>query len=192
MHDERYNLTTLGLSSVQPTSVTLAPNKSTHQSESQLQPRTVPVDAIVLATGYSPSKWFHAIRLVGANGRDLHEEFSARGGPQMYRSTAIDGFPNFFVIGGPNCFTTTSSHLQILENCVNHALPLVQKLATGALETVEVKRTAVDNWTSEVQAALKGKVWETGGCTNWVKDGSEWNSVGYPSVHIPKHKPNLL
>ncbi len=75
----------------------------------------IPADTIILANGFDTTAWLHPMNLIGKDGKGLHEIWKERGGPQAYLGNAMDGFPNFFIIFGPNTgqynhFPTYSSY----------------------------------------------------------------------------------
>lgn len=61
-----------------------------------------PADVIILANGFETTKWLHPLDIRGRGGVGLHDVYAERGGPQMYNGCAMDEFPNFFTIFGPN------------------------------------------------------------------------------------------
>ncbi|KAH7247707.1 hypothetical protein B0J15DRAFT_514491 [Fusarium solani] len=138
MHDLRFELTTLSLTSVDETSVTLDPGNKTHASERVL------------------------------------------GGPQLYRGTALDGFPNLFVLFGPNSFTGHSSMILGLENQANHAIQLMKPILSNNAHTIDIKHEPVVKYNNEVQQALEKTVWNSGGCSSWYITSEGHNSVSYP------------
>ncbi|KAH7146728.1 hypothetical protein B0J13DRAFT_664295 [Dactylonectria estremocensis] len=178
--DSRIELTTLAMESVNENSITLRPGPKTHPTEKSLEARRVPADIIVLANGFAVSRWFHPLEVVGSEGTTLEGEFEERGGPQLYRGTALDRFPNLFLLFGPNSFTGHSSVVLGLENQVDHAIKLMRPVLTGEAKTVEVKRSAVVNYNEEVQSDLGKMVWNNGGCSNWYVDSKGRNSMSYP------------
>ena len=98
----------------------------------------------------------------------------------MYMGLAMDEFPNFFCIFGPNTATGHSSVILATENMVALTLKLIKPILKGKAEIVEVKREAEVEFTTDLQAALKKTVWSMGGCRNWYLDGNGWNSSTYP------------
>ncbi|KAH6867791.1 hypothetical protein B0T10DRAFT_596336 [Thelonectria olida] len=180
LHDSRIELTTLAMESVNENSVTLRPGPKTHPNEKNLETRSVPADIIVLANGFAVSRWFHPLEVVGNKGTTLQEEFDERGGPQLYRGTSLDGFPNMFILFGPNSFTGHSSVVLGLENQIDHAIKLMRPVLAGAAEIVEVKRSAVIKYNAKVQSDLKKMVWNGGGCSNWYVGSEGRNYMSYP------------
>ena len=183
LDDPKLELTTLPLSLVKPKSVLLGPGRtypksSDDSSFDESQTREIPADVIILANGFDTTKWLHPLQVTGRNGVDLVREMEARGGPQAYQGTAMDGFPNFFMIFGPNTATGHTSVILAIENMVTYALKFMKLVLRDEASVVEVKHDAEVRYTAECQQALKGSVYNSG-CTSWyVHDG--WNSTVYP------------
>ncbi|RFU77502.1 fad nadp-binding domain-containing [Trichoderma arundinaceum] len=178
--DPRIELTTLALKSVNSNSAILAPSQKTHPSETHKGEKEIPCDVIILANGFEVSNWFHPLEVVGLNGESLNSVFGKRGGPQMYKGTALDGFPNFAVLFGPNSFSGHSSVILGLENQIGHAIQLISPLLQNDAFKIDLKREAALSYNQETQAALKTMVWNSGGCTSWYLSGDGHNSVNYP------------
>lgn len=134
---------------------------------------------IILANGFETTAWLHPLDITGRNGQKLHDVFNERG-VSMYMGAALDGFPNFFTIFGPNTATGHSSVILASENMVNMSLKFIKPLLKGDLLTAEVKKEAQVEWTRDTQEALKKRVWSIGGCGSWYKDAQGWNSTVYP------------
>ena len=184
LHDEKIELTTLPLTHVHEKSVTIGPGrkylKRQVKSNSLNHKEDIPADVIILANGFEVLHWLHPLEVIGRSGKSLQEVFDERGGPQMYMGTAMDGFPNLFVIFGPNTVTGHSSVVLATENMVNYTLKLVEPILNGDAHFVEVKKEAEMAWTADIQKSLKSTIWHTGGCRSWYKGADGWNSTTYP------------
>jgi len=188
LSDPKIELTTLPLTSVQEHSVTLGPgrlypdpNKPSNVSAEQ---KTVPADIIVLANGFDVQNWLHPLKVTGKHGKDLIDTMMERGGPQAYQGTAMDGFPNFFIIFGPNTVTGHSSVIMASENMADYAMRFVKPLLKGDVRTVEVKMEAEQAYTRDIQQSLSKTVWMSGGCQSWYYTKDGWNSTVLPYVYI--------
>lgn len=192
LQNPQIELTSLPLTSIQERTVTLGPGRhyppmSQTTSSVPTAERTVPCDALIFANGYETGEWLHPLDVRGRDDRSLYESWKQRGGAQAYQGTAMDGFPNFFLIFGPNTATGHSSVILATENMVNYALKLIRPILEGAVSTVEVTEEAERRWTSEIQEALKDSVWQRGGCKSWYfREGDGWNATVYPwsQVHF--------
>ncbi|KAI9670674.1 MAG: hypothetical protein M1831_005894 [Alyxoria varia] len=212
LNDPKIELTTQPLKSVDEDGVTLgagrtyppedasssstskeevASNDESAESESepdieQAYPeRHLKADTLILANGYRTSIWLHPLKVHGRGGHDLVSEMTRRGGPQAYQGTAMDSFPNFFLIFGPNTATGHSSVILATENMVNYALKMIKPVLDGTASSVEVKKEAEEKWTRDVQTASKNTVFINGGCGNWYVDReTRWNGATFPWSQI--------
>jgi cation diffusion facilitator CzcD-associated flavoprotein CzcO len=185
LRDPQVELTTRPLASLQPRGITLGPGRtfSNDMDVASKAPADVvrlPADVIILANGYEITTWLHPMKVRGRGGVLMQEVWDERGGAQAYMGAAMDGFPNFFLIFGPNTATGHSSVILASENMVNYSLHFIKKILAGDVKTVEVKKTAEIAWTKEMQDQLKHSVVGSGGCHSWYKTSSGWNSTAYP------------
>jgi cation diffusion facilitator CzcD-associated flavoprotein CzcO len=136
-------------------------------------------DAIVLATGFrvtdSP---MHQI-IFGRNGRSLQDVFDDVG-RQCYKGTAISGFPNMFLLLGPNTGLGHNSIIYMIEAQVNYVVDAVATIRRGGYRTVEVRREAQERYSRTLQRKLSRSVWNTGGCTSWYLDKHGANTTMWP------------
>ncbi|GAB7361136.1 hypothetical protein MBLNU230_g1170t1 [Neophaeotheca triangularis] len=185
LNNEKIELTTKPLTKINKNSVTIGPGRTYPDPANTAisvgtDEEEVPADIIVLSNGFDTTRWLHPITVLGRDNVDLVEEMDRRGGAQAYQGTAMDGFPNFFLIFGPNTATGHSSVILATENMVNYALRFIRYVLADEARTVEVKQEAEVKYTRDLQEALSKTVWMSGGCNSWyfTKDG--WNSTVYP------------
>ncbi|KAL6718040.1 hypothetical protein ACLMJK_004125 [Lecanora helva] len=187
LNDPKIELTTQPLTSLQPKGVTLGPGRTypdpkDQTSRAPMDEVHLPADTIILANGFELTTWLAPLRIVGKNGAVMQEVWDERGGPQAYMGSAMDGFPNLFIVFGPNTATGHSSVILASENMVEYTIKFIRKILKGDVKTFEVKKEKEVAWTERIQKALKGTVWHTGGCHSWYKaDGPDaWNATAYP------------
>ncbi|KAA8892778.1 monooxygenase [Sphaerosporella brunnea] len=138
----------------------------------------VPVDVIVLATGFQTNRFLQPVQVVGRAGETLEEHWAKAGGPGAYNTTAIRGFPNFFFLLGPNSATGHTSALMASENVIGYALNVASPVLRREATTVEVKEPAEKSYIKRVQEALENTVFSTG-CGSWYVRGGR-NAMLYP------------
>jgi cation diffusion facilitator CzcD-associated flavoprotein CzcO len=185
LNDPKIELTTLKLSNIGEKSVTLGPHRAypSPNDETVKAPNhqvTIPADVIILANGFETTQWFHPLSVVGREGQNLSDVFRERDGAQMYMGMAMDGFPNFFTIFGPNTVTGHSSVILASENMVEMILKFIKPIIKGDVAEVEITKEAELEWAADIQRACKKTVVNSGGCNNWYHDDSGWNSTTYP------------
>ncbi|KAK2036274.1 FAD/NAD(P)-binding domain-containing protein [Colletotrichum somersetense] len=141
-----------------------------------------PTDVIILANGFETSTYLHRIKVQGRNGLTLDDIWKANGGPGAYLSTAVHGFPNFFMVLGPNSVSGHSSAILASENVAGYALNFIHLVLSGEAQTVEVRMEAEHEYTGDVQKRSLDKVWQS--CKNgYIQEGG-WNSSICPFNQI--------
>jgi cyclohexanone monooxygenase len=126
------------------------------------------LDILVYATGFDPFAFFRPTEIIGRDGQSLNELW--KGSCSAYRSVAVPGFPNLFLIGGPNSPIGNFSYLRTAEVQIGYIEQLIADLAAGTYRQIEPTQEATDNFNDEIAAAMKETVWVTGGCTSWYYD----------------------
>jgi cation diffusion facilitator CzcD-associated flavoprotein CzcO len=129
--------------------------------------RERPTDVLVLATGFSTHGFVAPMELVGAQGRTLAAEWSPV--PRAYLGMSIPGFPNLFLLYGPNTNGGTGSVIYTIEAGMTHVLAALEALARSDARQIEVRRGTAQRFDQELRAALAATVWHTG-CTSWYVD----------------------
>ena len=185
LNDPKIDLTTKPLTSVQPKGVTLGPgriypNPDDQSSKVPTDEVHLPADTIILANGFELSTWLSPLKIIGKGGAVMQEVWDERGGAQAYMGSAMDGFPNLFLIFGPNTATGHSSVILASENMVEYTLKFIKKILKGDVKTFEVKKEKEIAWTEKMQLGLQSTVWHAGGCHSWYKTANGWNATAYP------------
>ncbi|KAL5344337.1 hypothetical protein ACLOAV_010595 [Pseudogymnoascus australis] len=188
LNEEKVVLSTLPLTHIHEDRVTLGPIRGPQLVGDGIvaanSTEVIRADVIILANGFETLNWLHSLEVIGRNGQSLEVVFRERGGPQLYMGSAMDGFPNFFVIFGPNTVTGHSSVVLATENMVNYTMKLIEPILKGDALSVEVKKEAELAWTADIQKSLKKRIWNIGGCRNWYKGDDDWNSTTYPYSQV--------
>ncbi|KAL4912906.1 hypothetical protein BDW62DRAFT_214649 [Aspergillus aurantiobrunneus] len=139
----------------------------------------IKADVIVLATGFNTNTFLPGMQVHGRNDTTVDEHWSRQDGPGAYNTSAMNGFPNFFLLLGPNTVTGHTSAVMAAENSVNYALRILKPVLDGSAASVEVKLSAEDTYVQKIQAALRNTVWHAG-CNSWYVNEKSWNAMGYP------------
>ena len=126
------------------------------------------LDVLVLATGFHTTRPPFATRVFGRGGLALSERWSQ--GMVAHASTTVAGFPNLFVIDGPNASLGHNSAVHMIETQIAFILSALDHLEIVNGEVLEVSREAEDAWVSELDRRSAGTVWLTGGCASWYVD----------------------
>jgi cation diffusion facilitator CzcD-associated flavoprotein CzcO len=138
--------------------------------------RERPADVIVLATGFASHDFVAPMEVVGSDGRALADVWGRV--PRAYLGLSVPGFPNMFLLYGPNTNGGSGSVVNTLECGIGHLIAALEAMDRATAERIEVRREAANEFDRELRAALAGTVWHTG-CTNWYvdeegNDPSQW------------------
>lgn len=182
LHAPNVELSTQPLTQVHAKSVTLGPgvHYPPDKSEGMDDIREIPADVIILANGFETNQWLHPLRVIGKQGQELEKVWAERGGAQAYQGIAMDSFPNFFMIFGPNTATGHNSVIFATENAINYSLKFIKPILNGQVSSYEVKEEAEREWTRWVQDELQKSVFRRGVCSSWYITADGWNSTTYP------------
>jgi cation diffusion facilitator CzcD-associated flavoprotein CzcO len=126
-----------------------------------------PADVLVLASGFKTHGFVAPMEIAGAGGRTLAQEWA--GVPRAYLGIAVPGFPNLFLLYGPNTNGGTGSVVSTIEAAMGHVIAALGALGRAKARRIEVRRETAAQFDRELRAALAGTVWHTG-CTNWYVD----------------------
>jgi cation diffusion facilitator CzcD-associated flavoprotein CzcO len=136
------------------------------------------VDAIVYGTGFDVSRYLAPIRIVGRQGRELNEVWS--GAPSSFLGITVSGFPNLFLLMGPNTGLGHNSMIFMIEAQARYALQCIQALRTEDLRWLDVRPEVQAGFNEELQERLKRTVWQSGGCRSWYQTANGHNSAIWP------------
>lgn len=135
------------------------------------------VDAIILATGFHVTDVKVAQRL-RARGRTLAEAW--RGSPQAYLGTTVAGFPNLFILLGPNTGLGHTSVVLMAEWQAGHVLDCLRALRRRRAASLEPRPEAQAAYNERLREAGRDTVWTTGGCRSWYLDEQGRNPTIWP------------
>jgi cation diffusion facilitator CzcD-associated flavoprotein CzcO len=117
---------------------------------------TVDVDVIVLATGFETSRYLAGIDVIGCGGQRLHERWGED--PCAYLGAAVSGFPNFFMLYGPNTNQGGNSIVYILEAGARLVASAVTRLARRG-GSLDVRPEAEKRYNDRLSADLQRTIW---------------------------------
>jgi cation diffusion facilitator CzcD-associated flavoprotein CzcO len=126
-----------------------------------------PADVLVLATGFQAHGFVAPMEVVGLGGRALADEWA--GVPRAYLGLSVPGFPNMFLLYGPNTNGGTGSVVYVIEAGVSHVIAALSELERARAREIEIQRQTAEAFDRELRAALEGTVWHTG-CKSWYLD----------------------
>jgi len=127
--------------------------------------RRFEADAIVLATGFASARQPYAELVTGEDGVTLDEHWAA--GMTSYASTVVAGFPNLFVLNGPNASLGHNSSVLMAEEQARYVARALARRDGGVLR---VRPEAEAAYTALIDEAAASTPWIAGGCRNWYVD----------------------
>lgn len=113
------------------------------------------LDVLVLATGFLSTDYLGAIRINGRSGRDLHEFWA--GEASAFLGMTVPGFPNFFMLYGPN--TNTGPLVTMFEAQAKYIADVVKPILAGKAGAVDVRRDVYDEYNVWIQKKLADTTW---------------------------------
>jgi cation diffusion facilitator CzcD-associated flavoprotein CzcO len=136
------------------------------------------VDTIIFGTGFhvTDNPMMGLVR--GNDGRSLAEVWE--GSPQAYLGMTVPGFPNAFLIVGPNTGLGNNSIVFMIEAQVRYVLGALKTMDEHGLAAIEVKPEVHASFQDEVQRRMPGSVWTDGGCRSWYLDANGRNTTLWP------------
>ena len=136
-------------------------------------------DTIVLGTGFHVTDVPAAHHIRGRGGLLLADAW--RDGASAYAGCAVAGFPNFFMLTGPNTGLGHTSMVVMIEAQVGYVVEALRTMTREGWATVEVRPAAQRAWTDAIQARMPRTVWSTGGCRSWYLDEHGRNTTLWPT-----------
>jgi cation diffusion facilitator CzcD-associated flavoprotein CzcO len=139
------------------------------------------LDAIVLATGFATNDFLAPMRIAGLDGRDLDSAWA--GGAEAYLGMNVAGFPNLFILYGPNTNLGAGSIIHMLESQINYVMESLRALEGLGASYMDVRPEVQRAFNDELQRRLEGSVWNAG-CTNWYVDEAGRNTNNWPGLTL--------
>jgi cation diffusion facilitator CzcD-associated flavoprotein CzcO len=140
--------------------------------------RKRPIDAIIYGTGFDVSGSLKRLSVTGRNGVGLSTVWQTE--VPSYYGICVSGFPNFFMLLGPNTGLGHNSVVIMIEAQVKYIMRCLNFMRRARLKTIEVKPDAQANFYRKIQEQLKPTVWQSGGCRSWYQDEKGQNVSIWP------------
>lgn len=128
-----------------------------------------PVDVLIYATGFETSAMHSAVEYRGEGGVTLQRAWTD--GAQAYRGICTHGFPNFFMLYGPNTNLSSNSIIFMVERQVGYIVDCIDKLLAHDLRSLDINARVERAYNDELQARLGQTVW-VGDCESWYKNAA--------------------
>ena len=138
---------------------------------------TYEVDTIISATGFHVTDAQLPQCIYGRGGLSLAESWQS--GSHAYLGTAVAGFPNLFLLIGPNTGLGHNSMVFMIESQISYILDCLRKMEQQHLQAVEIQPAIQEEFNTEMQQRMQGTVW-TSGCASWYLDANGHNTTLWP------------
>ena len=137
----------------------------------------IEVDVIIYATGFDIEKHLKSVEVIGLNKKSLLETWAVN--QEAYQGACIAGFPNFYLVTGPNTGVATTSVVFMIEQQVHFIMQLIKR--AGREKLISVKQKAQDRYNDMIHSALKDTV-RTSGCkSRYIREDGR-NTTLYPYI----------
>jgi hypothetical protein len=135
-------------------------------------------DVIVYGTGFAVGDRFENEHIVGRRGLTIQRAW--RDGMEAYLGVAVAGFPNFFLMMGPNSGGGNQSIVFVIEAQAHYITRCLALMKKRDATRIEVRAGAQREFNRVVHRKLAGSVWNSGGCDSWYLDSTGHNRAAWP------------
>ncbi|PTQ89038.1 flavin-containing monooxygenase [Agitococcus lubricus] len=130
----------------------------------------IELDIIIYSTGYDATDGVISYPVIGKEGRSLKEFWAEY--PRAYLGTTMPGFPNFFVVTGPNTGIGHTSAIFVIEAQMNYIMKSLDAMKQRHKAVMEVSSAAEADYTQMIHTEMEQTVWKSGGCHSWYQSKS--------------------
>jgi cation diffusion facilitator CzcD-associated flavoprotein CzcO len=138
-------------------------------------------DVIILGTGFKVQDPLPRGAIFGRDGLDILDTWP--NGPEAYKGVAVAGFPNLFMLVGPNSGLGHNSMVFMIESQVAYVMDAIRRMRAQKLAAIEVRREVQDEYNATLQATTADTVW-TSGCRSWYLDANGKNTALWPGSTV--------
>jgi len=136
------------------------------------------VDTIIFGTGFRVADSFAQLAIVGRDGVKLADAW--RDGSEAFLGTTVAGFPNLFLLVGPNTGLSHSSMVYMIESQVAYLLDCLRLLDRNGARVLDTRPERQAEYNAELREQLATGVWQRGGCRSWYLDAHGVNRTLWP------------
>lgn len=136
------------------------------------------LDVIVYATGFQAAEAVAPFEVRGRDGLDLNDAW--RDGAEAYKGTTVAGFPNFFLLMGPNTGLGHNSMVFMIESQIQYVFDSLKQMRASGTDWLDVKPSAQKLYNQKLTERLSKTVWATGGCVSWYQTKTGKNTTLWP------------
>ncbi len=139
-----------------------------------------PVDVILYGTGFQASRFLTPMRITGRDGTDLHERWQGDDA-RAYLGLTVPGFPNFFMLYGPNTNIVINGSIVYFSECgVRYILDAIRLLLEEGARALDLREEVHENFNEAVDAANRGMTWGASSVNSWYKNSKGRSAQNWP------------
>jgi len=127
-----------------------------------------PIDVLIYGTGFRATEPLIGCRVVGRGGVEIHDAWKER--MSAYLGVTVTGFPNFFMLLGPNTGLGHNSVVLMIEAQVRYAVRCLKLMKRRKQRVIEVRAETQQRFVEEIYRRMSRTVWQSGGCHSWYQD----------------------
>jgi cation diffusion facilitator CzcD-associated flavoprotein CzcO len=141
-----------------------------------------PVDTIIWGTGFDAAKFTAPMRIYGSSGEELHDFWGET--PSAVGGMVVPGYPNMFILYGPNTNHGSGSAPSALEFAFNYIVDGLRRMRDQNLKWIDVKPERLEEWRREIDERSADSVWVNGGCSSWYINPEGANTNNWPGAWV--------
>ena len=139
------------------------------------------IDCIVYGTGFAATEFLVPIKITGTRGQDLHRSW--QGGAKAHLGMTVSGFPNFFMLYGPNTNLAHNSIVYMIEHQIRYVMACLDRLNRDEIRSLEIKRDVQERYNVKLQRRLQKAMWSKG-CKSWYLTADGTNTANWPGYSL--------
>lgn len=171
------------LRSAHTTLVTSGIDRFTENGIVDASGREHPVDIVVYATGFKPSDYLDEVEVIGRDGREIHEFWD--GDARAYNGVTVPGFPNLFLIYGPNVGGVVAGSLHfMLERAAEYSLTAIREILERDISAIDVRPEALDRFVGWVDEGNRKMAWGQPYVKTWYQNRHGRVSQIWPYTNV--------
>ena len=121
------------------------------------------------------------MKITGRRGHDFNQCW--RDGAEAHLGMTVAGFPNFFMLYGPNTNLAHNSIVYMIENQIRYVMSCLERLRRDGIRSLEIKKESQDRFNARLQQRLQKGQWSKG-CTSWYLTATGRNATNWPGYSI--------
>jgi cation diffusion facilitator CzcD-associated flavoprotein CzcO len=135
------------------------------------------VDCIIFGTGFAASDFLAPMKITGLHGQDLRQAW--KDGAEAHLGITVAGFPNFFMLYGPNTNLAHNSLVYMIESQIHYVMACLTRLCRDEIRSLAIRKDVQDRFNARIQKRLQNSQWSKG-CTSWYLTATGKNTANWP------------